>query len=145
MLEIDSSDLHINDEVTIPLGELQFRFVRSSGPGGQHVNKNATRVELMFDVAHSPSLSDAQRGRILVALKSVIDGEGILHIESQSTRSQLRNRLGTIERFQALLRAALKPRKKRRPTRPTAASRERRLEKKKRRSAVKHMRRDPDE
>jgi ribosome-associated protein len=97
-----------------------------------------------FDVAHSPSLSEQQRQRIRLALKNLIDGDGVLRLASQSTRSQLRNRQDVIARFQALLRQALKPRKKRRPTTPTAASRERRLEKKKRRSSVKRMRRDWD-
>jgi ribosome-associated protein len=138
------SRLHIIADLSIPLDDLKFRFVRSSGPGGQHVNKAATRVELTFDVAGSPSLNEAQRQRILTALKNAIDSEGILHVESQSTRSQLRNRQETIERFQAMLRHALKPRKSRRPTRPTAASKERRLEEKKRRSATKRTRRGTD-
>jgi ribosome-associated protein len=136
-----SDSISITPDVAIPLVELTFRFVRSSGPGGQHVNTSATRVELTFDIAHSPSLNDAQRQRIQVALKNLIDNEGVLHLESQSTRSQLRNRQDVTARFQSLLRAALKPRKKRRSTQPTAASRKRRLEKKKRRSATKRARR----
>jgi len=134
----------INPDVSIPLAELTFRFVRSSGPGGQHVNKSATQVELTFDVVHSPSLNDADKQRIMAALKNLIDKDGVLHLESQSTRSQLRNRQDVVARFQSLLRSALKPRKTRRPTRPTAASKERRLEKKKRRGAIKRARRGSD-
>lgn len=140
----DIDRIPISANTAIPLPELRFRFVRSGGPGGQHVNTSATQVELEFDVAHSPSLSEQQRQRIRLALKNLIDGDGVLRLASQSTRSQLRNRQDVIARFQALLRQALKPRKKRRPTTPTAASRERRLEKKKRRSSVKRMRRDWD-
>ncbi len=137
------SEVRINSQLSIPASELTFRFVRSSGPGGQHVNKAATRVELTFDVARSASLSEAQRKSVTTALRKQIDGEGVLHLESQSTRSQLRNRQEVVERFRSLLRAAIAPRKKRRPTRPTAASKERRLETKKRRGATKRARRSP--
>ena len=137
----DPDRLVISPDVSIPLAELTFRFVRSSGPGGQHVNKSATQVELTFDVVHSPSLNDADKQRIITALKGLIDKSGVLHLESQSTRSQLRNRQDVVARFQSLLRSALKPRKTRRPTRPTAASKERRLEKKKRHGAIKRARR----
>lgn len=140
----DPDRLVINPDVSIPLAELTFRFVRSSGPGGQHVNKSATQVQLTFDVAHSPSLSDIDKRRIVTALKNLIDKNGVLHLESQSTRSQLRNRQDVVARFQSLLRGALKPRKTRRPTRPTAASKERRLEKKKRHGAIKRARRGSD-
>jgi ribosome-associated protein len=133
--------IRINDNLHIPLHELQLHFVRSSGPGGQHVNRSATQVELTFDVARSPSLDDTQRQRLQAQLKSLIDKEGILHLASQSTRSQLRNREDVIARFQQLLFVALKPRKRRRPTRPSAAAKERRLEQKKRRGATKRLRR----
>jgi ribosome-associated protein len=138
-----STHVIIDASLAIPFAELKFRFTQSSGPGGQHVNKAATQVELLFDVARSPSLSEAQRRRILQALDRFIDSDGILHLTSQSTRSQLRNRQDVTERFQTLLRQALKPRKKRRATKPPAASREQRLEKKKRRGKVKHSRRAP--
>ncbi len=130
--------------MSLPIAELRFRFVRSSGPGGQHVNKSATQVELVFDVARSPSLTDAQRRRVLSALKTRIDSDGVLRLASQSTRSQLQNREDVIARFRSLLHKALKPRGKRRPTRPNAASKETRLEKKKRRSAIKRARRSTD-
>lgn len=138
-----TNDLPITPTLSIPMSELVFRFVRSGGPGGQHVNKAATQVELTFDVAQSPSLSDTDKQRIRVSLKNNIDQDGVLHLESQSTRSQLRNRQEVVARFQSALRSALKPRKKRQPTRPTAASKEARLENKKRRAAIKRARRLP--
>jgi len=133
--------IRITDEVVIPISELRFRFARSSGPGGQHVNRSATQVELLFDVAGSPSLDEAQRQRVLTKLKSRIDKEGVLHLVSQETRSQLRNREEAVERFQELMRDALHVPKSRRPTRPTRAVRERRLEEKRRRSGTKRDRR----
>ena len=133
--------LTINSQVSIALSELRFRFVRSRGPGGQHVNTSATQVELTFDVLRSPSLTEAHKQRILSSLANWIDSGGVLHLQSQSTRSQLRNRQQVTARLQVLLRSALTPRKKRRPTRPTGASRERRLEDKKRRGTLKRARR----
>lgn len=121
--------------LTIPLSELQFRFSRSGGPGGQHVNRSETRVELLYDVANSPSLSDAQCARILERLDRVIDQEGILHLVSSESRSQHQNRQHVISRFRVLLQSALRQRKARRPTRPSEAAIERRLEEKRRRSA----------
>jgi ribosome-associated protein len=134
---MDDDTLRINDEVSISLAELSFRFSRSSGPGGQHVQKSSTRVELLFDAANSPSLSDAQRSRVLKRLASYIDTAGVLHLTSQSERSQLRNREVVVSRFRSLMREALKRRKRRKPTGPSAASRERRLRKKKQRSQIK--------
>ncbi len=135
-----SEALPITTEIRIPLAELRYRFVRSSGPGGQHVNTSATQVELLFDVAHSPSLNDAQRQRILSKLKNLIDHEGVLHLTAQAERSQLRNREIVTTRFQALLAAALRPSKKRKPTRPTAASKEKRLQSKKQQGEKKRLR-----
>lgn len=126
--------------VEIPLAELRFHFVRSSGPGGQHVNKTATQVELTFDVLASPSLNDEQKARVLRRLASYIDKEGVLHLTSQATRSQLRNRQEVTARFRRLMADALRPPKKRRPTRPTAAARERRLKSKRERSEIKRGR-----
>lgn len=137
---MDDDSLRINDELTIPLAELSFRFSRSSGPGGQHVQKSSTRVELLFDVANSPSLTDAERARVLGRLSSYVDTSGVLHLVSQSERSQLRNREEVIARFQALVRKALKRRKRRKPTQPTTASKERRLRTKKRRGQIKQWR-----
>ena len=138
---MNDSVVHITDTVSIPMSELHFRFARSSGPGGQHVNRSATQVELLFDVANSPSLDEVQRRRVLRKLKSRIDKEGVLHLVSQETRSQLRNREEVVERFQELMREALHVPKRRRPTRPSRAARERRLEEKRRRSETKRDRR----
>jgi ribosome-associated protein len=137
---VDDDILRVNDEVSIPLSELSFRFSRSSGPGGQHVQKSSTRAELLFDVANSPSLSDAQRSRVLKRLASYVDTAGVLHLTSQSERSQVRNREEVTSRFRSMMREALKRRKRRRPTRPSAESRERRLRKKKERSQIKKER-----
>lgn len=137
---MDDNALWVNDELSIPLEELRFRFSRSSGPGGQHVQKSSTRVELLFDVANSPSLTDAQRARVLERLAGYTDAAGTLRLVAQSERSQLRNRERVVARFQTLLQWALKRRKRRRPTAPTAASRERRLRQKRRRSELKQAR-----
>ena len=137
---MDNDTLPINDQVRIPHSELSFRFSRSSGPGGQHVQKSSTRVELLFDVAHSPSLSDEQRARVLKRLAGYLDADGVLHLVAQSERSQWRNREEVVARFQALMQQALRRRKRRRPTRPTAASQERRLREKRQRSEIKRQR-----
>jgi ribosome-associated protein len=136
-----SPRLTIDMTVSIPLDELRYRTTRSSGPGGQHINKSETQVELLFDVARSPSLTEAQRQRILLKLKNLIDQDGVLHLAAQSERSQLRNREIVTARFQDIVAAALRVPKKRRPTKPTAASKTRRLESKKRRGQIKRLRR----
>lgn len=130
----------ITPAITIALSEVEYRFVRSSGPGGQHVNKTSTQVELLFDVAHSPSLTDAQRQRILLKLKNLIDQTGVLHLSEQSGRSQYQNKRQITEKFKSMLAAALRVPKPRRPTRPTKAAKEKRLEGKKQRSLVKKKR-----
>ena len=132
--------LRITNTLAIPLSELRFRFTRSSGPGGQHVNRSATRVELLFDVAGSPSLTEAQREQALKALAPYIDNEGILHLVSQTFRSQLRNREEVVERFRTLMHKAMRVPKRRRPTRPSRAVQERRLANKRRRSEIKRQR-----
>ncbi len=137
-----STRIIIDARVSIPLDEVRYRFARSGGPGGQHVNKAETQVELSFDVAHSPSLTQVQRQRLLTKLDNLIDQAGVLHLTAQSERSQLRNREIVTARFQAVLAAALREPKKRRPTKPTAASRAKRLESKKRRAEIKRLRRD---
>jgi len=144
---VNESILRITDTLSIPLSELRFRFARSGGPGGQHVNRSATQVELLFDVVGSPSLNEAQRRRVFNRLRSRIDKEGVLHLVSQESRSQLRNREEVVQRFQVLMREALRVPKRRLPTRPTRASQERRLKEKRRRSEIKRGRRPvrPDE
>ena len=137
----DAPDLRVTDAVTVPMAELQFHFSRSGGPGGQHVNRTATQVELTFDVQGSASLDGAQRARILDKLKSSIDRRGVLRLTCQTTRSQFRNRAEAIERFQQLLKQALHVPKPRRPTRPGRAAAERRQQEKRRVSMLKQGRR----
>ena len=135
----------INSHLIISSSEIAYRTTRSSGPGGQHVNKTESQVELLFDVARSPSLTEVQRQRILGQLKNLVDQDGVLHLTAQSERSQLRNREIVTARFQAVLAAALRVPKRRRPTKPTAASKTKRIESKKRRGQIKQLRRSPPE
>ena len=137
------TDIQITETVAIPSTELHFQFSRSSGPGGQHVNRTASQVELTFDVLHSPSLDEAQRTRVLSKLKSYIDTRGVLHLTSQTTRSQHRNRAEVVERFMLLLQRALHVPRRRIPTKPSAAAEARRLAEKQRASVVKQQRRRP--
>jgi ribosome-associated protein len=119
--------------------EIAFRFSRSSGPGGQHAQKTSTRVEALFDVEESTGLGAAERRRVLERLGSVV------RAIAQDERSQLRNRELATDRIIEQLRAAVKVQRKRRPTKPTAASKERRLDEKKRRGQTKRLRREPDD
>jgi ribosome-associated protein len=132
--------IHINDHLAIPTAELQLRFETSGGPGGQHANRAATRVVLLFDVANSYSLDDVTRGRLLRRLANRLDNEGVLQIQASDTRSQWQNRKTAITRFRLLLCQALKEPKQRRPTKPSRAAQEARLARKKRRSALKKER-----
>lgn len=125
--------------VAIPVSEIELRFSRSSGPGGQHAQKTETRVEATFDVEASTGLTPAQKARV------VSRAGPILRAVAQDERSQARNRELAVERLVASLRQALKVERKRRPTKPTAASRERRLDAKRRRGDVKQLRRPPAE
>lgn len=136
--------LIIDDRTAIPLSELEFRFARGSGPGGQHVQRTETKVELLFDLARSPSLSEEQRALALARLANRVDGDGVLHLTSQAGRSQMENRVDVTERFQRLLASALRPVRARKATRPSAAARRRRLETKRRRSETKQRRRPLD-
>ncbi len=133
----------ITPELTIHPDELRFRFSRSGGPGGQHVNRSETRVELLFDIANSPSLTESQRHTLLHRLSGQVDTSGVLRIVSSATRSQTENREDALRRFQALLAGALKERRRRVATRPTRAARERRLEEKRQRSSIKSRRQRP--
>ncbi len=129
--------LRINGELSIPVAEIELRASRSSGPGGQHANVTASRVEAAFDVESSPSLTEAQRQRLTQRLGPRVTAT------AQDTRSQARNRALALERLSARLRAALVVRRARRRTAPTRASRERRLSAKRRRGEVKRNRRRP--
>jgi ribosome-associated protein len=136
--------VRIHSRLEIPDGELRFVTSRSSGPGGQNVNKVETRVTLLFDTAGSPTLSEDQRRRIAERLAGRIGRDGVLRVTAQRHRSQSANRELVVERFRELLREALARRKPRRPTRPSAAAERRRLEEKRRRSEVKRRRRGPE-
>lgn len=126
--------------VPIPEGELIFKASRSSGPGGQNVNKLNTRVTVLFHVAGSPSLSDRQKQQVLSKLAGRIDKEGVLHVAAQKHRSQEANRRAAVERLQQLVQEALAPVPVRRKTKAPVAARERRLQEKKRRSDRKQQR-----
>ena len=137
--------LTIGSRMTIPFAELEFRFARSGGHGGQNVNKVETRVELLFDVAHSQSLREADRQLILERLASRIDSAGVLRIVAQESRSQWKNREQALARFVELIAKAVKPKKKRVATKISAAGKEKRLRSKKLRGEVKRMRRVREE
>ncbi len=137
---MNGDSLPIQEGLEIPLAELTFRFSRSGGPGGQHVNRSETRVELLFDVARSPSLSEAQREQLLRNLAPYLDRRGVLHLVSGASRSQHENRQEVVRRFVRLLQQGLRRRRRRVPTRPRPASVARRLEAKRRRSLLKRER-----
>ena len=125
--------------VVLPRSEIELRYSRSSGPGGQHAQKSETRVEAILDVAASSALTDTQKRRVIAKAGPV------LRAVAQDERSQARNRELAVERVVDGLREALRVERPRRPTKPTAQSRERRLEGKRRRSRTKRLRRPPSE
>jgi ribosome-associated protein len=135
--------IRINDELSIPDSEISFTFSRSSGPGGQNVNKLNTRATLLFDVAGSPSLDDRQRERIMSRLSTRITREGILRVVSQKHRTQKMNRDAATERFAELLGTALERRRPRRKTGVPRGVKKKRLEDKRRRSRLKAARARP--
>jgi ribosome-associated protein len=132
--------IRITDTIAIDEREIDERFIRASGPGGQNVNKVATAVQLRFDVRHSPSLADAVRARLERLAGSRLTKEGVLVITAQRHRTQERNREDALERLIELVRRAAVAPTPRRKTRPTAAARARRLASKKRRSGIKGLR-----
>ena len=131
------SSLSVNESVAIPRSELDVRVSRSSGAGGQHVNKTSSRVEIFWNIPSSQAISDEERSRLLDKLASKLTTEGSVRVVASDMRSQSRNRELAEERLAELVRRALIIPKKRRPTRPTKASKEARLEGKKRRSRKK--------
>jgi ribosome-associated protein len=139
MAAMDGESIQVTSTVAIPVSEIELRFSRSSGPGGQHAQKSETRVEAIFDVEASSALSPVQKARV------IRKAEPVLRAVAQDERSQLRNRELAVERLVEALREALRVPRPRRPTKPTAASRQRRLEQKRRRGETKQLRRKPDD
>ena len=135
MAAIDGDSIRVTRSVVIPLAEIRFRTSRSSGPGGQHAQKSETRVEAVFDVEASEALTDAQKRRVLARRGPV------LRAVAQDERSQLRNRELALDRLADQLREALRVPRKRVPTAPSKAAKERRLQAKRRRSELKQLRR----
>lgn len=130
----------------IPESELRIRATRAGGPGGQHVNKASTRIEVVWDIAVSASVTDDQRSRLLTTLDSRLDGRGRLRVVSDASRSQRRNLETAIERLHQIVRNGLRVPKPRKRTRPSKAAVERRLEAKRQRGARKRDRRPrPDD
>jgi ribosome-associated protein len=133
----------VTDAIAIDEDEISYAFVRASGPGGQHVNKTSTAVELRFDVRRSPSLPEPVRARLERLAGSRLTNEGVLVLFAQNRRSQELNRQDAVERLVELVRKAAEIPKRRKATRPTLASKTRRLEAKSRRGGVKSLRGRP--
>jgi ribosome-associated protein len=134
LLSVPDGYLEITPALLLPVSELDYRATRSGGPGGQHVNTSSTRIELWWDIAGSPSLTEEQRR---------LDGEGRLRIVASESRSQLRNREAAAARLREIVASALAVAKPRKRTRPSRAAKAARLEAKRRRSATKRERRPP--
>jgi ribosome-associated protein len=134
--------IRITDHISIREDELEERFIRASGPGGQNVNKLNTAVQLRFDVRHSSALRDDVRARLTRLAGQRLTNDGVLVITAQRHRTQERNRQDALDRLIELIRRAAIAPKPRRPTKPTKGSKERRLQGKKQRSTIKGLRRD---
>lgn len=138
------AEIRLGGGVTIPDNELELRFARSGGPGGQHVNTSSTKVELRFDLGGTERLDAEQKERVGDVLGNRITKDGVLVLTSSEHRSQARNREAVMARFATLVGDALRPPRRRRRTRPTRAAKERRLQAKRRQSEKKERRRSPD-
>ncbi|MCB0088427.1 MAG: aminoacyl-tRNA hydrolase [Caldilineaceae bacterium] len=132
--------IQITPNISLDESELDLEFVRSSGPGGQNVNKVATAVQLRFDLQHSPSLPEDVRTRAISLAGKQVTDDGVLIIQARKYRTQLRNRQLAIERLVDLLQRAARPPKTRRKTRPSAAAKAKRLQRKRQRSETKRGR-----
>ncbi len=135
--------ISVTPHISLDESELELSFVRSSGPGGQNVNKVATAVQLRFDVVHSPSLPFDVRARLIARAGNKMTKDGVLVLTAQRFRTQERNRADAIERLVEMIRAAATPPKRRRKTKPTRASKQQRVEKKRRHSSTKRLRGRP--
>ena len=135
---MERESIRVTRSVSIPVAEIDFRYSRSSGPGGQHAQKSETRVEALFDVEASSALTDRQKHRV------VRKAGPVLRAIAQDERSQTRNRELAVERIVDALREALRVERRRVPTKPSKAAVERRLEQKRRRSETKRLRQRPD-
>ncbi len=136
--------VHVNRTVQLPLAELNVSFSRSGGPGGQHANTSSTKVELRWHLEASSALTPRQKQLVRSRLGSRLTDEGVLVLQSSEHRSQTRNREAAVARLVALLADALRVSPTRRPTRPTRAARQRRIEAKRRRGDTKALRRPPE-
>jgi ribosome-associated protein len=139
MARMDGDAIRVNGSLALPRGEVELRFSRSSGPGGQHAQRNETRVEAVFDVDASETLTATQKERIRERIGPVV------RALAQDERSQSRNRELALERLAEQLREALRVRRPRRATKPTRASKERRLDEKRKRGETKRLRQPPPE
>ena len=135
-------DLIINETITIPRGELSYRASRAGGAGGQHVNTSSTRIELLWNAEQTAALADEAKARVCAKLSTRIDSAGWVRVVSSARRSQGQNREAADEKLAELIRGALVVAKKRKPTKPTRAAKEKRLDTKRKRSDTKRQRGD---
>jgi ribosome-associated protein len=140
-----TDDLHVDGRLIIPGGELELSASRSGGPGGQHVNTTASRIELRWDVRRSAALDDAQRTLLLTRLAPRLTADGVLVLHASEHRSQHRNREAARERLRGIVADALVVPAERRATRPTRSARRRRVDDKRARGATKELRRPPED
>ena len=133
--------LEVSDGIAIPRWELEVRATKAGGAGGQHVNTSSTRIELLWNVSRTTVLDEERRARVAARLATRIDGEGWIRVVSSARRSQQQNREAAEARLAELVRGALVVQKRRRPTKPTRASKEERIRDKRKRSETKRMRR----